>query len=133
MEPQQNHHIFPSVLNFPPQENPCKQGNFTSNPELVPQYRAASRRRFAAPTSLLSSRCTTSPTSKIQGQFQNPGKSLFFQGREPPYHIVGGSKYQSSLSGNYRTSLILRMVQYQQKYLQLHFPHVKDVHKSVKQ
>lgn len=38
---------------------------FTSKPELAPQYSAASRRRFDAPTSFFSSKSTTSPTSKI--------------------------------------------------------------------
>ena len=45
--------------------------NYTSNPELVPQYRAARWRRLVAPTSLLSSKNATSPTSKIYWPISN--------------------------------------------------------------
>ena len=38
---------------------------YTSNPEVAPQYRAASWRRFVAPTSFDSSRTAISPTSNI--------------------------------------------------------------------
>ena len=56
---------FPQTYFFPGGKYFNRQRIFTSNPDLAPQYKAASWQQFLAPTSLDSSKSETAPTSNI--------------------------------------------------------------------